>query len=138
MLKIKERLFGTILKDQEKYDNRYVFKGELKELVKYGFKVLKENDAVEELKSKVGNGQEVYSKKSGLGYFIIFKDDEDLIFMSGVPVWWIGDEEKTNYYEDLDNLIKDDLVEKVNENKEYFYTTSKEVEEDLLGDSSNE
>lgn len=113
MLKIKERLFGTILKDQEKYDNRYVFKGKLKELVKYGFKVLKENDVVEELKSKVGKGQEVYYKKSGLGYFIIFKEDKDLIFMSGVPVWWIGDEEGTNYYEDLDNLIKADLVEKV-------------------------
>lgn len=113
MLKIKERLFGTILKKQEKYDDRYIFKGELKELIKYNFKKIKENDVIEELKIKVGQEQEVYYKKSGLGYFVIFKENEDVVFMSGVPIWWIGDEEETNYYEDLKILIKAGLVEKV-------------------------
>jgi len=115
MLKIKERLFGTILKEQEKYDNRYIFKGNLQDLLKHNFIKLKENDVIEELKTKVGKNQEVYYKESGLGYFIIFKENEDIIFMSGVPIWWIGDEEETNYYRDLENLIKADLIEKVDD-----------------------
>ena len=112
MLKIKEILYRTILNDGKEYNGRYIFKGNLQELSKHNFIKLKENDVIEELKAKVGKGQECYYKKSGLGYFIIFKENEDIIFMSGVPIWWIGDEEETNYDEDLEDLIKADLIEK--------------------------
>lgn len=115
MLKIKEKLFGTILKEQEEYNDRYIFKGELNELIKYKFKKLKENDVIEEMKYRVGKNQDIYYKKSGLGYFIIFKEKENIIFMSGVPIWWIGDEYATNYYDDLNILIEADLVQKVSD-----------------------
>ena len=113
MLKIKEILYKTIMNDGEEYENRYIFKGKLNELLNNGFIKLKENDVIEELKLKVPKDDEVYYKKSGLGYFIICKDGDDLLFMSGVPIWWIGDENETNYYEDLEKLIKADLVEKL-------------------------
>lgn len=113
MSKIIERLYKTILNDGEDYENRYIFKGKLEDLLKCGFAKLKENDVVEEIKTRVTKEDEVYYKKSGLGYFIIFKINDEIIFQSGVPIWWIGDEDKTNYYEDLETLIKADLVEKV-------------------------
>ena len=115
MLKIKEILFKTMLNDGEEYENRYLFKGNLKELLTNDFIKLKENDVIEELKIKISKDDEVYYKKSGLGYFIIYKQDDYIVFMSGVPIWWIGDETATNYYDDLDNLIKANLVEKVDD-----------------------
>lgn len=115
MLKIKERLFGTILKEQEEYTNRYSFKGKLEDLLNHGFIKLKENDVIEELKTKIGKDDEVYYKKSGCGYFIVYQENDVVMFMSGVPIWWIGDEDLTNYYSDVDSLIKADLVEKVEE-----------------------
>ncbi len=113
MLKIKERLFGTILKKQEEYENRYIFKGKLEDLLNHDFMKLKVNDVIEELKLKIGKDDEVYYKKSGCGYFIAYKDEDFIVFMSGVPIWWIGDESLTNYYSDVDDLIKADLVEKI-------------------------
>lgn len=113
MLKIEERLFGTILKEQEVYKNRYIFKGELEDLLNHDFMKLKENDVIEELKLKIGKDDEVYYKKSGCGYFIVYKDEDFVVFMSGVPIWWIGDEDLTNYYSDVNDLIKDGLVEKI-------------------------
>lgn len=114
-MKIKERLFGTLLQEPEKYENRYIFKGKLEDLLKCGFVKLKENDVVEEIKTRVTKEDEVYYKKSGLGYFIIFKINDEIIFQSGVPIWWIGDEKLTDYYDDINDLIKADLVVKVEE-----------------------
>ena len=122
-MEINELLFGTVMKEPERYENRYVFKGNLKELSNNGFELKKEKEKIEELKIMIGKDDEVYYKKSGCGYFIIYKDmkDNKVIFMSGVPVWWIGDENLTNYYEDVENLIKADLVEEVsNELKKEF------------------
>jgi hypothetical protein len=114
MLKIKEILYGTIMKEPDEYENRYIFKGKLNKLLNNGFVLKKENEVIEEIKTTIGKDDEVYYKKSGCGYFIVFKNDnENITFMSGVPIWWIGDEDLTNYYEDVDNLIKSDLVEEV-------------------------
>lgn len=115
MLEIKERLFGTILKEQEEYTNRYIFKGILEDLLNHDFIKLKENDVIKELKVKISKDDEVYYKKSGCGYFIVFKENDYLVFMSGVPIWWIGDEDLTNYYSDVEELIEVGLVEKVEE-----------------------
>lgn len=115
MLKIKEILFKTMLEDGEIYDNRYIFKGKLEDLLKYGFIKLKEDDLIEELNHKIKKDEKIYYKKSGLGCFLIFQENDKIIFWSSVPIWWIGDENKTNYYKDLDGLIKADLVEKVEE-----------------------
>lgn len=117
MKKIKEILYRTMLNDGEEYDDRYIFKGSLEDLLKYDFAKLKENDEVEELKHTIKSDEVIYYKKSGLGCFIVFEDKDEIVFYSGVPVWWIGDENKTNYYEDLEKLIKDGLVEKLG-NKE--------------------
>ena len=114
-MKIKEILFKTILNDGYEYENRYIFKGKVEELINFGFKKLNDGDLIEELKIKVRKKDNVYYKKSGLGYFIIFIENEEMIFMSGVPIWWIGDEEETNYYTDLDELIKANIVKKLEE-----------------------
>ena len=73
MLKIKEILFKTILNDGEEYDNRYLFKGNLDNLLKYKFIKLNEGDIIEELKIKVSKDDNIYYKKSGSGYFIAYK-----------------------------------------------------------------
>ncbi len=113
MLKIKEILFKTMLSDGYEYEDRYIFKGKIEELKKFNFKKLNVNDLIEELKVKVGENENIYYKKSGLGYFIAFIEDGKMVFMSGVPIWWIGDEEETNYYNDLLELENGGLVEKV-------------------------
>ena len=116
MLKIKEILYGTIMKQPEEYENRYIFKGEPSELLNHGFVLKKENEVIEELKTTIGSNDEVYYKKSSCGYFIICKEDnENVLFMSGVPIWWIGDEDLTDYNEDLEDLIQAGLVEKIEE-----------------------
>ena len=112
-MKIKEMLFKTILNDGYEYENRYKFKGKIEELVNFGFKKLNNGDSIKELKIKIGENDNVYYKKSGLGYFIVFIENEEITFMSGVPIWWIGDEEETNYYSDLEELIKANIVEKL-------------------------
>lgn len=118
MYKVSEILYGTIMKEPERYENRYVFKDKLNKLLNNGFILKKENEVIEEIKTTIGKDDEVYYKKSGCGYFIIFKNDnENITFMSGVPIWWIGDEDLTNYSEDIDELIKAGLVEKI-EDKE--------------------
>ena len=118
MMKIKETLFGTLLQEPEKYENRYIFKGKLEDLSNCNFTKLKEKDVIKELKLEIGKEDIVYYKKSGCGYFIIFQYDESIVFMSGVPIWWIGDEKLTDYYNDINDLIKADLVEKVGSNED--------------------
>lgn len=111
-MKIREILFRTILNDGYEYDNRYEFIGKLEDLENYGFKKLSNGDKIKEIKVIVGKDDIIYYKTSGLGYFIIYKNYEEIVFMSGVPVWWIGDEEKTNYYDDLDVLLKNNIIAK--------------------------
>ena len=114
MLKIKEILFKTLMSDGEEYDDRYLFKGKLDDLLNYQFTKLNENDIIEELKIKIKKDDNIYYKKSGCGYFIVYQENNYVIFMSGVPMWWIGDEDSTNYYDDLECLIKAEIVEKSN------------------------
>ena len=114
MLKIKEILFKTLMSDGEEYDDRYLFKGKLDDLLNYQFTKLNENDIIEELKIKIKKDDNIYYKKSGCGYFIVYQENNYVIFMSGVPMWWIGDEDSTNYYDDLECLIKAGIVEKSN------------------------
>lgn len=113
MLKIKEILFRTMLNEGQTYEDRYIFKGDINDLEKYNFRKLKPMEMIEELKVKVGQNENIYYKKSGLGYFIAFIEDEKMVFMSGVPIWWIGDEEETDYYKDLELMKQGNLVEKV-------------------------
>lgn len=115
MSKVKEILFGTLLQEPEKHENRYIFKGKLEDLLNYDFIKLKENDVIVELQIKIRKEDIIYYKESGCGYFVIYQDDEFVVFMSGVPIWWIGDEEATDYYDDINELIRADLVEKMEE-----------------------
>lgn len=110
-MKIKEILYKTMLNDGEEYDDRYIFKGSLESLIDCCFTRLKENDEIEELKHKILKDEEIYYKKSGLGCFIIYQKNNEIVFYSSVPFWWIGDERETNYYEDLETLLKANIIE---------------------------